>query len=157
MAVSSFEDFCASLSGLMGVDPPPLQPDDMGAVGFTVIYRDARIGFMRADFGADPGLLMMVEFGAPPPEQELQILRHLLDANFLMGGMGAPAFERDPATGEISLRHSFLLSQVSVQGVFQDIADAAEAVANWRESHFLEAPAAHAVPDNARVGVANLA
>jgi hypothetical protein len=138
MSMASFEDVCTSLCELIGVEPPLLQPDAMGAVGFTVTYRQAVVAFEQAQFGSDAGLVMTVEFGAPPPEQELEVLRHLLDANFLMGGAGAPAFERDPASGRISLRRSLLLSQVAVQDLYGDIAEAAEAVAQWRDAHFLD-------------------
>src|SRR5262249_8827948 len=105
MAIASFEAFCASISELIGVQPPSLAPDPMGNTGFTVTYRDARIGFLRAERGGEQAVLILVEFGAPQPGQELQTLRALLDSNYLMLDVGAPSFARNPLSGDISLNY----------------------------------------------------
>ena len=157
MAVVSFDDFCHSICGLIGVEPPSLEPEPDGTVGFTVTYHDASVGFMKADREGEEGLLMMVEFGIPPPEKESDILRVLMDANFRMTGVGTPAFTRNPDTGEIALHYGFLLSQVDVQNVYQGIATAAETVAHWRSNYFLDEPPQHEALGNAGLSAANFA
>jgi hypothetical protein len=132
LAVASFDHFCAAICQLMGVDPPTLAPDPRGLAGFTVNYRNVGVGFVKTQRGSETGLLMLVQFGMPSPRDELECLRNLLNSNFHMTGPGAPAFALDPATGDVWLIHSFLLSQVSVRAIFEDIAAATDAVPNWR-------------------------
>ena len=149
MPVTSFDDFCASICDLIGVDPPPLEADANGVVGFTVTHREARIAFVERERGNQPGVLRIVEFGAAPAEKELQVLRGLMEANYLMTGVGAPAFVLNPVTGEISFHESFLLSEVDVQAVYQSIATAADAVDEWKKTHFVDASPTHEAPANA--------
>ncbi len=137
MPAATFKDFCLMLCSLIDVTPPDLTPDAQGVVGFTVDCQGASVNFMEGEYGSEPGLLMSVMFGAPPADQELEVLRSLMDANFLLAGMMAPAFVRNPATGEIALHQSYLLSQVDVQGIYQGIANAAAAVEAWREDPML--------------------
>jgi hypothetical protein len=139
MPAANFDDFCTSLCTLIGVPPPVLEPDANGVIAFTVIHRDARIAFVDRARGNQPGVLMIVEFGAAPPEKELEILRGLMEANFLMTGVGAPAFVLNPLTREISFHQSYLLSEVDVPAVYQGLATAANAVHEWNEDHFLGA------------------
>ena len=139
MEVANFEEFCNSLCTLLGLPPPSLEPDANGIVGFTVTYRDTRIGFMEVERANGAGLGMIVEFGPPPLENELNALRTLLDANFLLLGAGAPSFARNPLIGEITLNYSYLLSEVDVHGVCRSISAAADAVANWKENPMSEA------------------
>jgi hypothetical protein len=138
MALQSFEDFCTSLCAVLGVDAPPLDPDMYGDVGFTVTYRGAHIGFTQSGHGEARAALMSVTFGLPPPDKEAEILRALMEANYLMARFGAPAFMRNPVTGEISLHYCMQLSQVDIPTVYSSIAHAAEAVAEWNKGHFLE-------------------
>jgi hypothetical protein len=43
VAVASFDDFCVSICGLMGVEPPPLKPDSSRDVDFTITYREVSL------------------------------------------------------------------------------------------------------------------
>lgn len=140
MAASSFEDFCTSLCDLIGVVPPVLAPDAHGVTGFTVVYREATIGFVKDERSAQAGLLMVVELGAPPPDKELDILRRLMDGNFTMLGVDSPAFARNPTTGHLWLCHTFQLAQLDVQQIFQGISTAADVVDGWRTHYFLDEP-----------------
>lgn len=149
MPVVSFEEACTSLCELMGVEPPALVEDAAAGVGFTVTFREAVSTFVPAMLGEDAALLMTVSFGAPPPDREAEALRQLMNANFLMGGIGAPAFGRDPETREVSLRRSLLLSQVQAQDLYRDIAEAALAVAQWREADCFAADEAGEPPADA--------
>lgn len=137
MPAATFKDFCLMLCSLIDVTPPHLTPDSRGVVGFTVDCQGASVNFMEGEYGGEPGLLMSVMFGAPPADQELEVLRSLLDANFLLAGMMAPAFVRNPSTGEIALHQSYLLSQVDVQSIYRGIANAAGAVQAWRQDPLL--------------------
>jgi hypothetical protein len=157
MAVESFEDFCVSTCHLMSVEVPPLEPDESGMVGFHVTCRGANVAFMKGENDGEPALRMIVEFGPPPPEKELEILRGLMDANFLMGGMGAPAFVRNPSTGEVLLQHSLRLSQVDVQDVCCGIENAVDAVAKWKTTHFFDEPVSYGAMWSAHMSATGLA
>jgi|JI10StandDraft_1071094.scaffolds.fasta_scaffold100976_2 hypothetical protein len=146
MASSSFEDFCTSLCELIGVMPPALEPDAHGTTGFTVVYREATIGFVKDERAAQAGLLMVVELGAPPPDRELDVLRRLLDGNFTMLGVGSPTFARNPSMGHLWLCHTFQLAQLDVQRIFQGISAAADVVDSWKSHHFLDEPLPQARP-----------
>jgi hypothetical protein len=138
MGVADFEDFCSSLCELIGAPAPALVPDPNGLVGFTVDFEETSIGFLKGQRGNEPGVLMMVGFGIPPKDKEAAVWRSLVDANFLMAGIGSPAFARNTVTGEVSLQQSFTLSQVDLQDIYQGIANAAYAVTTWKKSDFSE-------------------
>lgn len=142
MSAASFEDFCSSLCELIDVVPPALVPDAHGTTGFTVVYREATIGFVKDERGAQPGLLMVVALGAPPPDRELDVLRRLMDGNFAMLGVESPAFARNPSTGQLWLCHAFQLAQLDVQRIFQRISAVADMVDNWKAHYFLDEPLA---------------
>ncbi len=146
MASSSFEDFCTSLCALIGVLPPGLAPDAHGVTGFTVVYREAAIGFVKDERGEQAGLLIVVELGAPPPDRELDVLRRLMDGNFTMLGVDSPAFARNPSTGHLWLCQSFQLAQLDVQRIFHGISAAADVVDSWKLHHFLDEPPPQARP-----------
>jgi hypothetical protein len=157
MAIATFDDFCDSICDLIGVAAPTLEPDASGLVGFTVTHHETAISFLKADRGDEPGILMMVDFGAPPADKAPAVMLSLLDANFLMMGVGAPSFGRNPATGEISLQQSFLLSQVDVRNIYQGIANAADTVATWRKTNFHdESPLPHHMLEGAGVSLTDL-
>jgi hypothetical protein len=138
MAVASFEDFCVELCGLMGAPVPELEPSPSGIIGFTVNYRDTVIGFMKPAETMEPGVLMLVQLGAAPRERQLEVLRILMEANFLMWGVCAPHYALNPATGAISLHYAFTVSQASAQSIFQSVLRSADIVQNWRETYFLD-------------------
>jgi hypothetical protein len=138
MAVASFEVFCADLCALMGVPAPPLEPSPAGVIGFTVEYRGAKVAFIKPDETREPGILMMVTFGTPPAEIEADVLRVLMEGNFLMMGMNAPVYARHPLTSEISLHHNFPLLQTDVHTIAAAIENAAEMAQIWARSYFLE-------------------
>lgn len=140
MAVASFEVFCSHLCALIGAPVPTLEPGPTGVVAFTVCYRDATVGFIKPDDTMEPGVLMMVVFGAPPEDIEDDVLRVVLDSNFLMLGMDAPMFARNPATREISLHRSFTLLQADVHTILNAVVQAAEMAANWKRTYFLGVP-----------------
>lgn len=140
MAVHDFSDLTIGLCGLLELPMPSLEPNEAGTVGFTVVYDGARIGFVQAEGGDAADLLMLVELGPVPPEKELEVLRGLMDANYVMRAGGAPAFTRHPHTQDIVLRYSFKYAEVDVDRLVDSLATAADAVVNWREAHFTLPP-----------------
>jgi hypothetical protein len=138
MAVSSFNDFCTSLCGLVDVEPPPLAPDEKGIVGFTITCDGANVSFIAGEYGGHPAMLMAVVFGVPPEGREAEVLRSLMDANYMMTGMVPPAFVRNPADGTISLHQSYLLSQVEVESIYRGVSNAAAAVETWRSNPMMD-------------------
>ncbi len=137
MPFTDFTDFCASLCTLIGVEPEPLVPDEDGIVGFTANCDGVDIGFMEAHSGDEPGVVMMADFGNADEATELEVLRELLNTNFLLSGIAAPAFVRNPITGELAFHQSWLLSQVSAQDAYERMANAADVVHRWKAGTLL--------------------
>jgi hypothetical protein len=142
---------------MLGVEPPSLQPDANGIVGFTIVHQGARVELVEREWAGQPGMLMLVELGRLPADGELEILRGLMEANFLMSGLEGAAFALDPCTGEVSFRESFALSRLDAHALYRSIEAAAGAVQQWKEEAFLEAPAAHEAPACPAPSLDNLA
>lgn len=138
MPATDFADFCGSLCEVVGAMPPALSPDEHGVVGFTVSYDGVKIGFAQAELGGETGVTMVAQFGAIDEAHELRMLRQLLDTNFMLSGICAPAFVRNPVTGEIALHQSWLLSLVNVPEVFEAVGRMASTVTRWKQGAFLE-------------------
>lgn len=143
MAVLDFDDFCTSLCELIGVPPPPLAPNAHGVVGFTVTCRLAQIGLVSDTRGHEPAVLMVAALGAAPAQDELLVLRALLQANYTALGLAAPSFMRDMAGG-LWQCHVFALAHLQVQTVLQALEAAAATVEAWQSHHFLEPSTAQA-------------
>lgn len=146
MALTSFDDLCASLCSLVGIDAPQLAPDEDGVVGFTITLDEVDIGFVQGARDGEPGMLMVANFGAPDEASEVRVLRELMSANFLLSGVGAPAFVRNPVTREFSLHQSWLLSQITAQDLYQTTLRAANAVKLCKAGSFLRPPGQHEPP-----------
>lgn len=133
---SSFEDFCTGLCALLGCAPPPLKPDDIGTVAFTLDTGDGPVGFVSVPGPQQaPALLMLVSFGVPRHDIELQACRAVLEMNFAMAGIGMPSFARHPDTGMISLHYAFLLSQVDAATILRQLDGLRSTIASWRADY----------------------
>ena len=145
MAVMNFDDLCTSLCSLAGVAAPSLEPDENGLVGFTLNRDGVDIGFVQGESGGEPGMLMIVDFGTPKDGSKQEVLRELLETNFLISGVGAPAFVRNPFTGAIALHQSCLLSQAHVEELYQVSVRASDAAIRWKDGELRDLSAVHAL------------
>ena len=143
MAVASFQVLCEGVCEIFGVTPPPLQPDANGLTGFTLQLQGVDISVVEAPTGPggpSPAALVLVEFGVPPPERELQTWHALLDANFLMLDANAPSFSRNPMTGEVVLQHACTLHDTTCEDLCGRLLAIAEVAVRWRRDYFLGEP-----------------
>lgn len=138
MSLLDFKDLCTSLCELVGAPAPDLAPDSNGTLAFTVTVDDVDTGVVLDDSGPEPGALLITVLGVPEGSSELQILRGLLDTNFIMSGVGAPSFVRNPLNGEIALNQPLLFSQVRAQDVYDKVLRATGTMARWKAGLFAE-------------------
>lgn len=91
----------------------------------------------HADYKNDCAFVF-TEFGSIPPEQELEVMRKLLDVNFLLYRGGAPTFTRDPDSGRIVLLSEIPLQQATPAMVLHYLRQLVSQALQWRRDHYLE-------------------
>lgn len=91
----------------------------------------------NADYKKDCAFVF-TEFGRVPADQELVILRKLLDVNFLLYRGGAPTFTRDPASGNIMLLSEVPLAQATPAMTLHYLRQLVSQALQWRNDHYLE-------------------
>ncbi len=140
MVLPEFDRLAREAAALLGQPGPQLQPDEFGIVGFSVQARGVIFSVMQsAPAGGPAAALLLTAFGPVPVGREASAWQALLDANFTMLGLNAPAFCRNPATGEVLLRGARPLEGATAQAFVDTLQALAEVVLAWRES--LQAPA----------------
>lgn len=131
MSLSDFNDLCTSLCDLVGVDAPSLQRDEHGTLAFTITVDEVDTGIVFDDAAPEPGALLITSLGIPDESIERQLLRRLLDTNFIVSGVHSPSFNRNPATGEIALHQPCLLSHVTAQDIYDKLIRATKIKLQW--------------------------
>jgi Tir chaperone protein (CesT) family len=137
MAIASFHQLCAELCEVCDVPTPELATDASGLLGMTLTIHEVDVCLHHAPRGATPTVHISVEFGVIPSTSELPALRALLDTNLMLHGVNAPAFARNPDSGDILLQYACPFEQVTVAGLFQSIHALASMAQQWRGDHFL--------------------
>jgi len=129
MALKNLQELCNGICASLGRPAPTLAADKLGVLSFTLRIEDIDIDLVEigGDEGVGPQLLVAVNFGAVPPGQESALLPHLLESNFLMMGENAPAFGRDPRSGDIALQCAIALADTSVDAVCRALVALADA------------------------------
>ena len=120
MALKNLQELCNGICASLDMPAPTLAPDPLGTVSFTLRIQDIDIDLIETDEGEEgdgPRLHLAVNFGAVPPGHESALLPLLLESNFLMMGENAPAFGRDPHSGNISLQCGIALADTHVDAV----------------------------------------
>ncbi len=123
MALKNLQELCNGICARLGMPAPTLAPDPLGTVSFTLRVHDIDIDLIEIDEGPPgedgdgPRLHLAVNFGAVPPGHESALLPLLLESNFLMMGENAPAFGRDPHSGDIALQCGIALADTHVDAV----------------------------------------
>ena len=120
MALKNLQELCNGICAWLGMPAPTLVPDPLGTVSFTLRIHEIDIDLIEIGDGKDgdgPRLQLAVNFGAVAPGHESTLLPLLLESNFLMMGDNAPAFGRDPRTGDIALQCGIALADTGVDAV----------------------------------------
>ncbi len=154
MALKNLQDLCSGICASLGVPAPALVADPLGTVSFTLRIHDIDIDLIEIDDGAQghasdgPRLLLVVNFGAVAPGRESALLPLLLESNFLMMGENAPAFARDPHTGDIALQCGIAMADTHVDAVCHTLIALADAARKLKPA-LAEAASAPRSPDPA--------
>lgn len=99
---------------------------------FSLLHMDA----------LDPDhLVILADFGAPPPEERNLILERLLEINFYAyHGKEGPSFCISPANGHVILMNRLPLTDTTAQGALLYMTSLVELAKLWQTHHFLEEP-----------------
>lgn len=135
MVLPEFDRLARELAALLGQPGPQLQPDELGIVGFSVQARDVTFSVLQSTPPCGPAAVaLFTAFGQVPEGREAQAWQGLLDANFTMLGLNAPAFCRNPANGEVLLRGARPLEGATAQALANALQALADVALAWRES-----------------------
>lgn len=126
--MNSFEAFGTALCESLAIPSPVLDPDERGLCSFKVLHRGAAVWFVQGQQAGEPSLLMMIEIGMANEQNELSVLRCLLESNLRHLGPGLPSFARDPHTGALLLCYGLLLARTDIQTVREIVLTAADTV-----------------------------
>jgi len=133
-----FRKLCHDLCDAAGVPAPGLARDGRATTAIELMLGDVPVILAHDTDGQRGNACFTVVLGQLPARRRLEACEALLDINFqvLLAGY---AFGRDPANGDVVLRHTVTLGQVTGACLYERIANAAAAARGWREHHFLMA------------------
>jgi hypothetical protein len=140
--MQSFQHFCESICDRLGLVARVLQADEQGVVEFSVTAEGAETAFREVAHDGRPGVRMAVVFGKPDAGEELETLRMMMDANFLMSASGSGTLVRHPGTQAIELRHTWRLDEIDAEVVHEAVLQAVDAAVQWRRLGFVQVPPA---------------
>jgi hypothetical protein len=80
---------------------------------------------------------VFTNFGAIPPELELAAMRRLLEINFMLYQGSAPAFARDPESGQVMLLGEVPLATATPEAVLMYMRAVAAQALEWRKGYFI--------------------
>lgn len=142
-------DLICQQTGRAGQAPPTArapatdQPAPKGLDTLALVIDGVGVALTyHADYKNDCAFVF-TEFGSIAPEQELDVLRKLLEVNFLLYRGGAPTFTRDPDSGRIVLLSEIPLQQATPAMVLHYLRQLVSQALQWRSEHYLgqDAPA----------------
>lgn len=135
MAVGSFEGLCAGFCEIVSVSPPALCEDAQGLVAFNVVWRGVTVNLVHCPQTSPDHIFAVFELGPLEPigSRSLDDMQALLEANFVLLRVHAPAFSRNPATGHAVLQYVYSLFDATPQGLYQLIEEGVDWVSQWQE------------------------
>ena len=141
MSIRKFEALSRGLYALIG--KAPVRLPKKGVLRFSITLNDVVVEVSH-DRQRNPGCAFITTtFGELPQVSQLAAVRALMDANYLMMGLGASVFCQDPASGRVLLQYALPLSEkTSVVDLYQGMQEVARYVRLWRQEHLLPADAA---------------
>lgn len=133
MAVATFDALCTGLCELLGVRPPALQADDQGLVAFHILLHGQAVNIVHRPHQHPEHAFILFELGplgqSGDGHAETQAL---LDANFDLFQLHAPAFSRNPANGEAVLQFIVPLFDATPESLRELVEEGAAWSADWR-------------------------
>jgi hypothetical protein len=128
------------------IEQPAAHLPAKGVRRFSVTLGDVVVEVSFDPERSPASALITTTFGELPQQsQHLQLaaVRALMDANYLMMGLGASVFCQDPQSGRVLLQYALPLSdKTSVDDLHQGVLEVARYVRLWRQEHLLAAPVA---------------
>lgn len=137
MSATSLQTLAAQFCAIIDVAPPQLGPDDDGVVAFSTSLRGVDATITHDSWDRPDEAVIHVFFGHVPEHRELEALRELLNANYLMQQAWAPSFCRNPDTGEVVLQYVYPLEEASGENLWAGMQTIIDRVLKWRKTFVL--------------------
>lgn len=132
MSISNLSALCEGICALACVPAPVLQPDAQGLLAFHLTLNETAISVLQWPLVDSGFALIVAELGDLPTESELDLLRGLLNANFVPPARHAPTFARNPANGQALLQLPFLLENATAASVHDAMQRVEQLASPWR-------------------------
>lgn len=130
----SFEDLCRGFCELEGLPMPRLDTGREGLRAITLDVDGVSLSVLH-DAPIDPELLFLVaELEAPDPDMERQGWLALLEANYWLRSEHAPAFSRNPETGNVVFQWTLPLSQNTAESLHDTVTTMSRLARRWHAS-----------------------
>jgi hypothetical protein len=135
MPIANFEQLCAGLCELAGIEMPPLARDD-GMWSATLCMRGVDVTLMQYEDRQPGAVFLIADFGPMPEELGVGGWLTLLDANLLHSGADSPSYGRNPETGHVLLQMPVRLDSATAGHVHEVITALVETALQWRHDSF---------------------
>jgi hypothetical protein len=139
MTIANFEEMCAGVCEIAGLQVPQLKPDADGTLSATVQIYGVEVALFQLASGGPGTMFIVAELGLPPDPHQSADWLALVDANERMPGIWGPAFSRNPQSGEALLQWSLPLDAIAVVDVFQALLESVQLALQWRRGDGLGA------------------
>jgi hypothetical protein len=137
MVVYSFDELCHAMCEILGVAAPAVTTSDNTVPAFSVTYKDVSLCLLQAAVDDAEHGVLMIDYGPVPETRQLEVLRSLLEANFLMAGARPPAFSINPVSDHVICQMGFALALADPVALCQSLEPLVTAVHRWRDGHCL--------------------
>ena len=136
MAAASFEKLSEGFCEIGNIWLPELSADAQGRVAFHVLLRGVAVNLVYCPLTSPEHVFVLFELGpvGRGDTDSMHEMRALLDANHSVLEVHPPVFSRNPATGEAVLRHTLPLFEATPSGLYEQVDEAVEWIARWREN-----------------------
>jgi hypothetical protein len=139
MTTDAFKHLCDGLCDLMQEPRFDLPELIEGTIAFHLNVRDVAVSVLHYPQSCAGYAFVVFELGAVPDGDPRmpQILRELLNANFVLAHPHPPTLSCNPATGDVVLRCTRPLAEATPVGLFEMIGHGVNAASQWRRTFFL--------------------
>ena len=146
MSTHTFESLCLGLCDIAQVPRIALDTGPQGSIAFHLKRKGVTVAVLHFPQACDDYAFLLFEFGAIPYDdpRAARIVLALLDCNFLVPDPWAPAFGRNPFTGDAAVRSVYPLAAASPVELLQKIDIGVDLALEWRRDYFLKQDAAGA-------------
>jgi hypothetical protein len=138
LATFEFEALCDAFCDVAGIQPRSIVRSEDGGHSITVRLRDVAVTLLQLDNKRPDTVFLIAELGVMPEHRALAGWLSLLNTNLWLVGQNAPAFCRNPETGQVLLQWACPLDSVTATDAYQQICAMADLACQWRQDYLMD-------------------